>query len=107
MADIDSFKKDIQSLVKKNDQKFFTVASLSRTDIRTIDFNDPAEKAIHHKLISLVDRSLDLHKTTLLFLPPLKREVIEHEITVTAEKSGEIVCGLYGIMEADRIIIQK
>ena len=31
-------------------------------NVRTVDFNNPSEKAIHDKLVSLVDKMLRLHK---------------------------------------------
>ena len=75
--------------------------------IRTIDFNNSAEKAIHDKLVSLVDRMLELHKKKNSLPPSAEREKIEREIVVTDEKIDEIVFLLYGITNADKKIIMK
>jgi hypothetical protein len=75
--------------------------------IRTIDFNNPSEKAIHDKLVSLVDRMLDLHKKKNSIPPSAEREKIEREIMVTDEKIDEIVYGLYGISNLEREIIEQ
>ena len=80
---------------------------VSQLPIRTIDFNNPSEKAIHDKLVSLVDRMLDLHKKKNSLLPSAEREKIEREIAVTDEKIDEIVYGLYGITEEERRILEK
>jgi len=85
----------------------FSGIFVSRTPIRTIDFNNPSEKAIHDKLVSLVDRMLDLHKKKAALPPSAEREKIEREIAVTDEKIDEIVSGLYGITDEERIIIKK
>jgi hypothetical protein len=80
---------------------------LSQLPIRTIDFNDQIEKAIHDKLVSLVDRMLGLHKKKTSLPPSAEREKIEREIAVTDEKIDEIVYGLYGIAEEERKIIER
>jgi len=73
--------------------------------IRSIDFNNPSEKAIHDKLVSLVDRMIDLHKKKAALPPSAEREKIEREIAVTDEKIDEIVYGLYGVTDEERRII--
>ena len=74
--------------------------------IRTIDFNNPSEKATHDKLVSLVDRILELHKKKNSLPPSAEREKIEREIAVTDEKIDDIVYGLYRIMDEEREIIE-
>ncbi len=80
---------------------------IEQLPIRTIDFKNPSEKAIHDKLVSLVDRMLDLHKKKATLPPSAEREKIEREVAVTDEKIDEIVCGLYGITDEEREIIKK
>lgn len=86
--------------------RFFT-QYLEKLPIRTIDFNSPSEKAIHEKLVSLVDRMLDLHKKKAALPPSAEREKIEREIAVTDENLDEIVYELYGVTEAECELVQK
>jgi len=79
---------------------------IEQLPIRTIDFNNPDEKAVHDKLASLVDRMLDLHKKKNSLPPSAEREKIEREIAVTDEKIDDIVYGLYGITDEERKIIE-
>jgi type I restriction-modification system DNA methylase subunit len=79
---------------------------LGKIPIRTIDFNNPSEKAIHDKLVDLVDSMLELHKKKCALPPSAEREKIEREITITDEKIDEIVYKLYGITEEERKIIE-
>ncbi|OGW06461.1 MAG: hypothetical protein A2Z59_08370 [Nitrospinae bacterium RIFCSPLOWO2_02_39_17] len=74
---------------------------MSKIPIRTIDFNKPSEKAIHDKLVSLVDRIIELHKKKNSLPPSAERERIEREIAFTDEKIDDIVYGLYGITEEE------
>ncbi len=79
---------------------------LQKLPICKINFNSPSEKSIHDKLVSLVDRMLELHKKKSSFPPSAECEKIEREIAVTDEKIDEIVYGLYGVTEEERKIIE-
>jgi type I restriction-modification system DNA methylase subunit len=80
---------------------------LEKLPIRTIDLNNPAEKAIHDNLVSLVGKMLDLHKKKTSFPPSAQREKIEREIAITDEKIDEIVYGLYGVTEEEKKIVEE
>ncbi|MEK6544939.1 MAG: TaqI-like C-terminal specificity domain-containing protein, partial [Nitrospinota bacterium] len=80
---------------------------MSKIPIRTIDFKNPKEKAIHDKFVSLVDRMLELHKKKNSLPPSTEREKIEREIAVTDEKIDDIVYGLYGVTEGEKRIINE
>jgi type I restriction-modification system DNA methylase subunit len=84
--------------------RFFT-QYLEKLPIHTIDFNNSSEKALHDKLVSLVDLMLDLHKKKNSIPPSAEREKIEREIVVINERIDEIVYGLYGVTEGERKII--
>jgi hypothetical protein len=80
---------------------------LQQLPIRTIDLNNPSEKAVHDKLVSLVDRMLDLHKKKAALPPSAEREKIERKIAVTDEKINDIVYGLYGVTDEERGIVEN
>jgi len=80
---------------------------LSQLPIRTIDFNNPSEKAIHDKLVLLVDRMLELHRKKNSLPPSAEREKIEREIAVTDEKIDDMVYGLYGVTDEERGIVEN
>jgi len=79
---------------------------LAQLPISLPDFNNPSDKSIHDKLVSLVDRMLELHKKKTSLPPSAEREKIEREIAVTDEKIDEIVYVLYGVTEEERKIIE-
>ncbi|MEW6587497.1 MAG: TaqI-like C-terminal specificity domain-containing protein, partial [Nitrospirota bacterium] len=80
----------------------FSGVFVSRTPIRSIDFKNPSEKAVHDKLVSLVERMLELNKRKAALPPSAEREKIEREIAITDEKIDDIVCGLYGVADGER-----
>ncbi len=75
--------------------------------IRSIDFNNPKEKAMHDTIVKLVDKMLELNKKKCTFPPSSKREKIDREIQITDEKIDELVYELYGITEEERKIIEE
>lgn len=74
--------------------------------IRTIDFDNPEEKTLHDKLVSLVERMLELHKRKAALPPSAERDKIEREIAITDDRIDDIVYGLYGITDEERKIIE-
>jgi hypothetical protein len=128
MSDIEAFKEKLRTLVTKfgilnskiSDFVMHSISStkqggyfeykpmyLQQLPIRTIDFNNPAEKATHDQLVNLVDRMLELHKKKTALPPSTERDKIEREIAITDEKIDDIVYGLYGITEEERKIIEE
>jgi hypothetical protein len=75
---------------------------IKQLPIRIIDFENPFEEAAHDKLVSLVERMLDLHKKKAALPPSAEREKIEREIAVTDEKIDDVVYGLYGVTESEK-----
>ena len=49
---------------------------------------------------------LDFHKKKAALPPSAEREKIEREIAVADEKIDVIVCGLYGITDEERNILE-
>ncbi len=95
----------IGTLLRGGYVRFWT-QFIEKLPIRTIDIKNPSEKAAHDKLVSLVDSMLELHKKKNALPPSAEREKIEREITITDEKIDEIVYGLYGMTEEERVIIE-
>jgi hypothetical protein len=82
------------------------IVYIEQLPIRVIDFNKPAEKATHDKVVSLVKRMLDLHKKKAGIPPSAERVKIEREIAVTDEKIDEMVYDLYVVAEEEKMIIE-
>ncbi len=61
---------------------------------------------MHDKLVTLVDRMLELNKKKHALPASSERERIEREITVTDEKIDDLVYELYGITEEERKVIE-
>jgi adenine-specific DNA-methyltransferase len=79
---------------------------LAQLPIRTINFDDPADKAKHDRMVNLVQRMLDLHKQQQAASSDATRERLQREINVTDEQIDALVYELYGLT-AEEIAIVK
>jgi hypothetical protein len=82
----------------------FRTNQLARLPIRTINFYNPAEKAAHDKMVSLVERMLALHKKSPR--TPQEKEMIHREIESTDKAVDSLVYKLYGLTEAEIKIVE-
>ncbi|MCY4539705.1 MAG: N-6 DNA methylase [Chloroflexi bacterium] len=82
-----------------------SVGDLRKLPIRTIDFDNPADVAMHDKMVELVDEMLDRHKQ----LPSLKgegRKIAERLIKTVDEEIDALVYRLYGLSDDEVRIVE-
>ena len=77
---------------------------LVQLPIRPINFDDPADKALHDKLVSLVERMLALHKQSPR--TPQEQELVKREIESTDRGIDGLVYELYGLSEEEIRIVE-
>ena len=73
--------------------------------IRSINFTDPAEKAVHDKTVSLVERMLALHKQNPR--TPQEQQMVKREIESTDKRIDRLVYELYGLTEEEIRIVES
>jgi len=78
---------------------------LFKLPIRPINFSDPADKARHDKLVSLVERMLELHKRSPRL--PQEQEMVKREIESTDGRIDRLVYELYGLSEEEIRIVES
>jgi hypothetical protein len=74
--------------------------------IRTIDFSNKEEKAMHDKMVSLVDTMLDLNKKLQETKTPHERELLERRIKATDNRIDTLVYELYGLTDDEIRIVE-
>jgi hypothetical protein len=80
---------------------------MEKVPIRPINFSDPADKARHGKMVTLVDRMLDLNKKKHSGkLAPSELERLEREIASTDRQIDGLVYQLYEITRQEQDIIE-
>jgi len=80
---------------------------LFKLPIRAINFNDPAEKSAHDKIVALVESMLGLHKSLASAQSPHEKERLELQIKSTDGKIDELVYQLYGLSEEEIRIVES
>jgi hypothetical protein len=72
--------------------------------VRPINLSDPADKARHDKMVSLVERMLSLHKQSPK--TPQEQEMVKREIESTDKAIDQMVYELYGLSEEEIRIVE-
>ena len=75
--------------------------------IRTIDFTSPADVARHDRMVSLVERMLDLHKKLAVEGAPHVKTVLQRQIEATDRQIDALVYELYGLTEEEVKIVEE
>ncbi|MBV6395677.1 MAG: hypothetical protein HFACDABA_01256 [Anaerolineales bacterium] len=81
--------------------------NVAKLPIHTINFSDPAEKAQHDKMVSLVEAMLALHKSLAAAQSPAEKERLERQIQVTDKEIDSLVYELYGLTEEEIKIVEE
>jgi type I restriction-modification system DNA methylase subunit len=80
---------------------------LVQLPIRTINFSDPAEKAKHDQMVTLVERMLALHKNLASAKTPQEKESVQRQIQSTDGGIDKLVYELYGLSEEEIGIVES
>jgi len=79
---------------------------IEQLPIRAINFSDPAEKAAHDKMVSLVEQMLALHKDKAAAKTQSAQEVAARQIRAVDESIDRLVYELYGLSEEEIKIVE-
>ncbi|MYE27070.1 MAG: N-6 DNA methylase [Chloroflexi bacterium] len=82
----------------------FIYQYLAQLPIRAIDFDNPADVALHDKMVELVETMLDLHKQAGLTV--VQRGVVEQRIEAVDREIDELVYELYGLSGDEVAIVE-
>jgi hypothetical protein len=79
---------------------------VSQLPIRTIDFNNAADKAAHDRMVELVDTMLRLHPRLAAAQTAHDREMIQRQIDATDKQIDALVYQLYGLTDEEIKIVE-
>ena len=80
---------------------------LQQLPIRTIDFDNPPDKARHDKMVKLVNMMLDLHKKLAKAKVPDEKTKIRCQIDSTDKQIDSLVYQLYNLTPNEIAIIES
>ena len=84
----------------------FWTQYIEQLPIRTIDFTNPADVARHDRMVSLVERMLDLHKRLAAEQTPHVKTVLQRQIEATDRQIDVLVYELYGLTEEEIAVVE-
>jgi predicted type IV restriction endonuclease len=85
----------------------FIYQYLSTIPIRTINFSDSKDKSHHDRMVSLVDKMLELHKQLAAAKSTHEKTTIQRQIDATDKQIDELVYELYGLTEEEIKIVES
>jgi len=74
--------------------------------IRSINFSDPADKARHDRMVSLVEQMLSLNKQLQAAKTDHEKTSLQRQIDVTDKQIDQLVYELYGLTEDEIKIVE-
>jgi hypothetical protein len=80
---------------------------LARLPLRIITSANPHEKTIHDKMVTLVERMLDLHKKLAVARIPDEKTKIQRLISATDAQIDKLTYDLYGLTEEEIRIVEQ
>lgn len=83
-----------------------TIFSLAQLPIRTIDFNNPTEKAMHDRTVELVEKMIEAKKSLSQARADADRTFYERFCTSLDNQIDDVVYQLYDITPEERKIIE-
>ncbi|MGO9273049.1 MAG: Eco57I restriction-modification methylase domain-containing protein [Terriglobia bacterium] len=103
---LDRHLKNVSTPLRGGFFRYFT-QFVEQLPIRTIDFSKPADKSRHDRVVTLVDRMLNLNTQKHSGkLAPSQTDRVDREIATTDAEIDELVYELYGITDEERRIIE-
>ena len=99
------YLKQVSTTMRGGFFRYFT-QFIEQLPIRRINFSDPSDKAEHDKMVSLVERMLDLRKRLTVANTPSDKTRLQRQIDATDQEIDQLVYALYGLTEEEITIVE-
>jgi hypothetical protein len=94
------------SQATKDDFPQVTIKDILALPLRRVRFSDPGDATRHDKMVSLVQRMLDVHKRLQTARTDHERGVLERQIAATDEEIDHLVYELYELTDEEIAIVE-
>jgi type I restriction-modification system DNA methylase subunit len=102
---LDFYLKSVSTTMRGGFFRYFA-QFVEQLPIRAIDFANPEDKAMHDRMVQLVERMLDLHKKKQQANADSEKELFEHQIKATDNEIDGLVYKLYELTEEEIRIVE-
>lgn len=79
---------------------------IEQLPIRTITFDDPADRDRHDRMVALVERMLSLHRELAAAREPHQRTALQRQIDATDAQIDALVYELYGLTDDEIAVVE-
>jgi len=80
---------------------------MEKVPIHVINFSNPSDKERHDRMVSLVERMLDLHKRLAPATTDHERTLLERQMAATDREIDQLVYELYGLTDDEIAIVEE
>lgn len=80
---------------------------IEKLPIRTIDFQNPDDVALHDKMVKLVEQMLQLHKNLDAAKTPNEKKMLKRQIDATDKQIDKLVYELYDLTDEEIKIVEN
>ena len=101
---LDFYLKSVSTPLRGGYFRYFT-QFVEQLPIRTVNFDDPADKVRHDTMVALVERMLDLHQRLAAAKISHERTVLQGQINATDRQIDRLVYELYDLTEEEIAIV--
>ena len=101
-----NYLKTIGTSLRGGYVRFWT-QYLEKLPIRTIDFDNPTDKALHDRMVQLVETMLDLHKRLPNANAPHDKQTLQRQIDSSDRQIDKLVYELYGLTEEEIKVVEE
>jgi hypothetical protein len=95
------------TIATKDDFRQTTLAELRRLPVVLIKFSDTADKALHDKMVALVDSMLRLHKQFTTAKSVAQKAMTQRQIDATDAEIDRLVYDLYGLTAEEIALVEQ
>ena len=79
---------------------------VGKLPVRTINFDDPADRASHDQMVALVEQMLTLHQQLNQPQTPQAKTMLKRQIEATDRQIDKLVYELYGLTDEEIKIVE-
>ncbi|MFA6333361.1 MAG: hypothetical protein WCX22_10435 [Methanoregula sp.] len=102
-----NIRRSEPALMHRMKKTIITRANCKQSEIRTINFSDPADKARHDRMVALVTQMLGLNKKLQDASLDHEKELLARQVEATDASIDKLVYELYGLTEEEIGIVES
>ena len=80
---------------------------IEQLPIRSIDMSNPEDEGLHNQIVTLVEKTMELHQLLSTAKSPTDRNLFQRRISVTDHQIDRLVYELYALTDEEIEIVES